>query len=107
MFFYGTLSALPLMLAEDGARVPWEKFAEPVVALNFLALTLFSSLLGYLVWNKVLRRLGTVLASNYIYAIPLVTVATAAVALGERITPGTVAGGAAIAVGMFLAETKR
>ncbi len=107
MFFYGTLSSVPILLAEGGARIPWGNFAEPVVALNFLALTLLSSLFGYLVWNKVLRRLGTVLASNYIYAIPLVTVATAAVALGERITPGTVAGGIAIAVGMLLAETKR
>ena len=107
MFFHGTLSSVPILFAEGGARIPWKNFAEPVVALNFLALTLLSSLFGYLVWNKVLRRLGTVLASNYIYAIPLVTVATAAVALGERITPGTVAGGAAIAVGMFLAETKR
>ncbi|MBP5188137.1 MAG: DMT family transporter, partial [Fibrobacterales bacterium] len=79
MFFHGTLSSVPILFAEGGARIPWENFAEPVVALNFLALTLLSSLFGYLVWNKVLRRLGTVLASNYIYAIPLVTVATAAV----------------------------
>ena len=107
MFFHGTLSSVPILFAEGGARIPWESFAEPVVALNFLALTLLSSLFGYLVWNKVLRRLGTVLASNYIYAIPLVTVATAAVALGERITPGTVAGGIALALGMFLAETKK
>ena len=103
MFFYGTLSALPLLLAEDGARVPWEKFAEPVVALNFLALTLFSSLLGYLVWNKVLRRLGTVVASNWIYAIPFVTVAVAAATLGEPISPVALAGGAAIALGLYCA----
>ena len=110
MFFYGTLSSLPILLAEGlggGAPVPWGSFAEPVVAFNFLALTLLSSLFGYLVWNKVLRRLGTVLASNYIYAIPLVTVATAAVALGEKVTPGTVAGGAMIALGMLLAESRK
>ncbi len=107
MFFHGTLSSLPLLLAEglgeNGARVPWEKFAEPVVALNFLALTLFSSLLGYLAWNKVLRKLGTVVASNWIYAIPFVTVVVAAVALGEPVSPVALAGGAAIALGLYCA----
>ncbi len=73
------------------------------MALNFLALTLFSSLLGYLVWNKVLRRLGTVVASNWIYAIPFVTVAVAAATLGEPISPAALAGGAAIALGLYCA----
>ena len=76
-------------------------FAEPVVTLNFLALTVFSSLFGYLIWNNVLKQLGTVLASNYIYGIPLVTIITAVIALGERITAMAIAGTAAIIAGIF------
>jgi len=118
VFFYGALTSVPVMLAESALStnsanagnflgVPWQNFAEPVVSLNFLCLTVFSSLFGYLIWNKVLKQLGTVLASNYIYAIPLVTIITAVIALGERMTTMGIAGATAIVAGMVLAEMKR
>jgi len=117
MFFYGALSSIIIMfgefwLASDRVSagnflgVPWQNFAEPVVSLNFLCLTVFSSLFGYLIWNMVLKQIGTVLASNYIYAIPLVTIITAVIALGERITSVAIAGAFAIVAGMVLAEWK-
>jgi len=106
MFFYGALSAVLVMLMESDKSVPWQNFAEPVVAFNFLCLTVFSSLCGYLVWNLVLEKIGTVLASNYIYAIPLVTIITAVIALGETITVVALVGAAAIVAGMVLAEWK-
>ena len=106
VFFYGMLTSVPIMLIEN-SKVPWSNFALPVVSLNFLCLTVFSSLFGYLIWNKVLKQLGTVLASNYIYAIPLVTIITAVVALSERITFLGVVGAFAIVAGMVLAEMKK
>lgn len=106
MFFYGALSSVIIMLAESGKPIPWQNFAEPVVSFNFLCLTVFSSLFGYLVWNLVLEKIGTVLASNYIYAIPLVTIITAVIALDEHITSVALAGAAAIVTGMVLAEWK-
>ena len=105
VFFYGALTSIPFMIADTS--VPWQNFKEPVVALNFLCLTVFSSLFGYLIWNKVLKQLGTVLASNYIYAIPLVTIITAVIALSEHITVVAIAGAAAIVAGMILAEFKK
>ena len=113
MFFYGALTSIPAMFIEAGGStakvldIPWQNFAEPVVALNFLCLTFFSSLFGYLVWNKVMKQLGTVLASNYLYAIPLVTIITAVIALGERITAVALIGAAAIIAGMVTAERKK
>ena len=106
MFFYGALSSIIIMLGESALSVPWQNFAEPVVSINFLCLTVFSSLFGYLIWNKVLKQLGTVLASNYIYAIPLVTIITAVIALDEKITAVALIGAAAIVAGMVLAEWK-
>lgn len=103
IFFYSCLTTIPFLLY-DRPNVPWENFAEPAVIINFLLLTLLSSLFGYLVWNKVLKQLGTVLASNYIYAIPLVTIITAVIVLDERITWVAIAGALAIVVGMVLAE---
>jgi len=113
MFFYGALMSIPALFIEAGgsvskaADIPWQNFTEPVVAFNFLCLTVFSSMFGYLVWNKVLKQIGTVLASNYIYGIPLVTIITAVIALGERITAVAIAGAAAIVAGMVMAEMKR
>ena len=106
MFFYGALSSIIIMLCETDKSIPWQNFAEPVVSLNFLCLTVFSSLFGYLIWNKVLKQIGTVLASNYIYAIPLVTIITAVIALDEKITAVALIGAAAIVAGMALAEWK-
>ena len=113
MFFYGTLTSIPALFIEAGGSaskaldIPWQNFAEPVVSLNFLCLTVFSSLFGYLVWNKVLKQLGTVLASNYGYALPMVTMITAVIALGEHITLVAIAGAVAIIAGMVLAEWER
>ena len=113
IFFYGALMSIPALFVEAGgsvskaADIPWQNFTEPVVAFNFLCLTVFSSMFGYLVWNKVLKQIGTVLASNYIYGIPLVTIITAVIALGERITAVAIAGAAAIVAGMVMAEMKR
>lgn len=105
VFFYSCLTALPLLLS-DPKVIPWENITVPAVILNFLLLALFSSLFGYLVWNMVLKNLGTVLASNYIYAIPLVTIITAVVVLDERITWVAMLGAVAIVVGMVMAERK-
>ncbi len=113
MFFYGALTSIPALFLEAGGDVskvldiPWQNFAAPAVSLNFLCLTVLSSLFGYLIWNKALKQLGTVLASNYIYAIPLVTIITAVIALGERITVVAIAGAVAIVAGMVLAEIRK
>lgn len=106
VFFYGAITSIPLFILEDSS-VPFYNFTEPVVALNFLSLTVFSSLFGYLVWNFILKKLGTVLASNYIYCIPLVTMVTAVIALNERITLVAILGAVCILAGLLLAEFKK
>lgn len=114
IFFYGFLTSLPIMIFDSigfGSfqphSIPWEAFKEPVVIGNFLCLCIFSNLFGYLIWNKVMERLGTVLASNYIYALPLITIITAALTIGEHISAVAIAGAAAIVTGMIMAEYKK
>lgn len=106
IFFYGFLTSLPIF-ALDAHTIPWEAFKEPVVNMNFLCLCIFSNLFGYLIWNKVMDKLGTVLASNYIFAIPLITMITAAITIGEHISSVAIAGAAAIVTGMIMAEYKK
>lgn len=117
IFFYGFLTSLPIFaldcfgLGTEGHfaahPIPWNAFKEPVVIGNFLCLCIFSNLFGYLIWNKVMEKLGTVLASNYIYALPLITIITAALTIGEHISIVAVAGAAAIVTGMVMAEYKK
>lgn len=117
IFFYGFITSLPIMILDyvglgtsghfEPHALPWAAFKEPVVIGNFLCLCIFSNLFGYLIWNKVMDKLGTVLASNYIFAIPLVTMITAAITIGEHISPVAIAGAAAIVTGMIMAEYKK
>lgn len=106
IFFYSVLTTLPL-IAPELSQIPWNAFSNSIVILNFLLLTLFSSLFGYVIWNIVLKKLGTILASNYIFFIPLVTMITAVIALNETITLYAIIGAAAIIIGLFLAEYKK
>ena len=103
IFFYGALSSFPVLLF-TGTGVPWKAFAEPRVLGNFLFLGIVASLFGYVVWNRVLKSIGTVLASNYIYAVPIFSIAISVAVLRERITVATIVGAALVLGGMFLAE---
>lgn len=106
IFFYGSLSTLPVLVFV-GFDVPWQAFRNPSVIGNFLFLGIVASLLGYVAWNKVLNVIGTVLASNYIYSIPLVTIVISVIVLDERITPVAMLGTACILAGMILAEYRK
>ena len=81
-----------------------EVLARPAVWGNLLFLGVVASMLCYLLWNAVMHRLGTVRTTNYIYINPLVTIVTAALCIGERITPAALAGAALILYGMWRAE---
>jgi drug/metabolite transporter (DMT)-like permease len=106
IFFYGLVTGLPIFFAFS-PNVPWSAFLDPVVLGNFLFLALMASLLCYVLWNKVMRSIGTVLASNYGYTNPLFTIIIAAIVLHERITAVAILGTVLILLGMFLAEYKK
>ena len=56
---------------------PWKAelslLIQPSVLLNLLFLDVVASLICFAEWNVVLKNLGTVRASNYIYLNPLFT----------------------------------
>ena len=57
----------------------------------------------FIVWNLVMSRLGNVTSTNYVYLNPVFTLITAAIILGERMTPVSILGCAAILLGVILA----
>ncbi|MCD8186965.1 MAG: DMT family transporter, partial [Rikenellaceae bacterium] len=106
VFFYGLLTLLPVFLVDPPTVRP-SALLTPAVAGNLLFLGLVASLLCYLVWNQVVKRLGGVRANNYIYASPLVTLLASALILNEQITWVAVLGAGMIIGGVYLAGKKR
>ena len=100
VFFYGMATILPVFAFRPFAATG-ELLARPVVWANLLFLGVVASGFCYALWNAVMRRLGAVRATNYIFFNPLVTMLTAALCIGERITAPALAGAAMILCGMF------
>ncbi len=106
IFFYGVVTLLPYFLVEPW-DVTWEMMSRPMVWGNIAYLGVLASLGCYMTWNIVIKRLGAVNATNYLYINPIVAMITANLLLGERITPLAIAGTALILVGVYLAERKK
>lgn len=87
MFFYGMITALPLLLVQKETYHLNLLFdlSNPTYLMNFLFLVLFCSLAAYLIWNEVMRILGPVTSNNYLYLQPLVTMIAAYFLFHENI----------------------
>lgn len=105
VFFYGMATILPVFAFRPFAATG-ELLARPVVWANLLFLGVVASGFCYALWNAVMRRLGAVRATNYIFFNPLVTMLTAALCISERITAPALAGAAMILCGMWHAERR-
>lgn len=106
IFFYGVLTLFPYFLFKPW-DVTWEMMARPMVWGNLLYLGVLASLGCYVAWNIVIKRLGAVDATNYLYINPIVAMVTANLLLGEIITPLAIVGTLLILVGVYLAERKK
>lgn len=93
IFFYGVLTALPLLFWEVSPSVIGDhialifNFSQPKYFLNLAFLVVLCSVCAYLMWNQVMRSLGTVTSNNYIYGQPIVTMILGYFVLGEHIVP--------------------
>lgn len=106
IFAYGLLCMLPAMLFFD-FQPAWERLLEPLYLGNLLFLGLGASALCFVSWNWAVKTLGAVQTSLYIYAVPVVTVVTAMLLLGERLTPAALAGIVLTLAGLLLSERQR
>ena len=105
IFFYGVLTILPAFLLHP-LQPDFDVLLQPLVLSNLLFLAVLASLICYILWNVVLKQLGTMRASNYIYLNPLVTMVASVLILHEQITWITLMGAACIILGVYLAEKK-
>lgn len=105
IFFYGVLTILPAFLLHP-LQPDFDILLKPIVLSNLLFLAVLASLICYVLWNVVLKQLGTVRASNYIYLNPLVTMVASMMILQEQITLFALIGAGCIVCGVYLAERK-
>lgn len=86
LFFYGVITAVPLLLFQEGGYhlSLIIDMSHPEYLFNFLFLVVCCSVLAYLIWNESLKILGAVITSNYLYLQPPITMITAAFFLNEH-----------------------
>ncbi|EEO27754.1 DMT family transporter [Oxalobacter paraformigenes] len=105
VFFYGVVTLLPFLpflpLHFEAAI-----FMQPAVWTNLLFLSLVASMLCFIMWNMAVKELGPVLATNYIYIVPLIAMLTSAVLLGEPVNTVMLGGCALILAGVFLGQRR-
>ena len=101
VFFYGLLSMIPYFLV-----FPDLPSLSVVLRIDVLANLLFlgcvASMLCFLAWNWVIKKLGAVIVTNYVYFNPVTTVIFAWLILSERITIYFLVGTLLILAGMYL-----
>lgn len=101
VFFYGLLSMIPYFLI-----FPDLPSLSVVLRIDVLANLLFlgcvASMLCFLAWNWVIKKLGAVIVTNYVYFNPVTTVIFAWLILAERITIYFLVGTLLILAGMYL-----
>jgi Permeases of the drug/metabolite transporter (DMT) superfamily len=105
IFFYGLVGMIPVVALMD-FRLGLERYADSVNLANILFLSLGASALCFVTWNTAVKLLGAVKTSVYIYLSPVVTVVSAAIVLGERMTGVMIFGTCLTLAGLWLSETK-
>lgn len=87
LFFYGVITALPLLLIQEQPLRLWLifDFNEPQYFFNFLFLSLFCSAVAYILWNEAMKILGAIKANNYLYMQPIITMIAGYFVLNEQI----------------------
>ena len=106
LMFYGILTTLPLLLAAH-APMNWSALLTPKLLLGLLFLTVVGSALCYVAWNSAVSVLGVLHTNIYIYAVPFVTMITAAICLHESITLMGITGTILIISGMVISSLQR
>ncbi|MCE2616183.1 DMT family transporter [Phocaeicola oris] len=102
VFFYGIMSVLPIFIF-----MPWQfplsGFFRPSTLVNYLFLAVVASFICFLVWSWVIKKLGALRVTNYIYLNPVSTMIASAIFLHEPMNIISYIGCFLILAGVFCA----
>jgi len=105
VFFYGLLSMIPYWIVQPDMP-SLTTLLRPAVFWNLLFLGCVASMLCFFAWNWVMKKLGAVIVTNYVYFNPVTTVIFAWLILSERITLYFIIGTLLILIGLFLCNKR-
>ena len=106
VFFYGLMTMIPYFIMHPELP-PMDVVFRRDVFLNLLFLGSIASMVCFLAWTWVMDKLGAIVATNYVYFNPIVTIIFAWWILNEKITPWFIVGTVLILTGMYLADKKK
>ena len=105
VFFYGLLTMIPYYMVAGGTS-NLGALREFHVISSLLFLGCVASFACFLTWNWVIKHLGPVTTTNWVYFNPVTTIVFASWILNERITFYFLIGTVCILSGMFIAARK-
>lgn len=84
LFFYGIVTLLPLFITNP--IIPSKNIFTPTVIASVLFLAMICSFACFFVWGYVVKRLGAINSSRFIYIMPVVTLIASSIFLNDTIT---------------------
>ncbi len=105
LFFYAIITLLPFALANDVAA-DIQKFANWRILLSATYLGGVASATCVWLWNVSMNKIGVSTTNNYLYLLPIVSVATSAIFAGAELTTYNLIGSVFIVIGIILADKK-
>jgi drug/metabolite transporter (DMT)-like permease len=103
IFIIGTVCMAPFYFLTPHA----DPMTIPMPALaSILFLSVFCSIIAYLVYNVALETMDASQVAIFIYFVPLATIVLAWLVLGEGLTVASGIGGLLVLAGMWIAERK-
>ena len=102
VMIYGFLCALPLMFFQP--LTPLSTLLRPDLLANMLFLALICSMAAFFIWNLVIKKIGAIRSSNYLYLDPIVSIVMGVILLGEKVTTVAVLGCTLVLVGVIMVE---
>lgn len=103
VFLYGLLFMIPALFIFD-FQLNIENFKDPAYTANILFLGLGACAACFVTWNHAVNILGPVTTTVYIYAVPVITIITSAVVLGEKMTSQIIIGTSLTLAGLFISQ---
>ena len=104
-FLLGTIYLIPFAASEESIGILERTSSLTWLSVIFLAIP--SSVVTYILWNRLIRELDVTKVLVSLYVIPIPTAILSYFILGETITYSVVLGAALIIVGVYLTESSR
>ncbi len=101
-FIYGIITLAPTFLFSP-LTTSTEVLSQSVVWSHLLFLGAIGSFLCFIVWNKCLQKIDTVILSNYIYLMPVISIIASTMILGESLNIIIAAGAVMVITGLYMA----